>query len=196
MLEQLGGTFGGAVAPGDTLAITLAVLVAVAAGLLVPAGIAKLRAPAVAREALGAPAAVGDTAIRALGAGELLLAAGVLLVGGPIVVGALALTYLGFTVVAARQRSRGESCGCFGVEADAPTSIGHVLLDGAVVVIAVAAVAVGAPSLLALTAADGSLLSVPFLLGVVVATACAQLLLTALPDLADAARRGAAGGSS
>lgn len=192
VLDLLGGSLSVSSSTG-WLDTTLAVAVAVAAGLLVPAGVAKLRTPAVARRALGAPARVGDGAVRVLGAGELVLAAGVLVIGGPVLVGLLAVTYLGFALVAARQRSRGEGCGCFGVETETPTSLGHVVLDGVAAAAAAVAVVVSAPSLLAVVVADGSALAVPFLLGVVVAVASAQLLLTALPDLAAAARRGAGG---
>jgi hypothetical protein len=168
--------------------VVVLVLVTIAAALLVPAGVAKLRHPAVAREALGAPARIGDGSVRLLGVGELLLAAAVLIVGGTVPVALLAGTYLGFTAVAARQRSRGESCGCFGVEADAPTGLGHVAVDA----LAATAAAVGAvlalPSLLSAVLADPSPLVAPLLLGVVVATASAQMLLTALPDLLAAQR--------
>lgn len=176
---------------GGDVAVALTVLVALVAGLLVPAGIAKLRDPSVAREALGLPRSALPL-VRAIGVGELVLAALVLLTGARLVVAALAVTYAVFTVVALRQRSRGESCGCFGAS-DAPTGWHHVLLDGAAALTAAAAAVVG-PAPVTELFAGGPLAGVPLLLGAVVAIAALQLTITALPDLA-AARR-TAGGSS
>jgi hypothetical protein len=182
---------GTSVGDVSVVAVGLGVLVAVAAGLLVPAGIAKLRAPAVAREALGLPLAA-DGLVRLLGAAELVLAAVVLATGARPAVAVLAVTYLGFTVVAARQRSRGASCGCFGAS-DTPTGWHHVALDAVAAAACGAAVLVGAPSVLA-SAGATPLAGIPLLIAGVVAVASAQLLITALPELA-AARRSAGGTS-
>lgn len=173
------------------LAAALAVLVALAAGLLVPAGVAKLRAPDVAREALGLPRRA-DSAVRLLGGIELLLAVAVLSTGARAAVAVLGLAYAGFTAVAVRQRARGASCGCFGATRT-PTGWHHVLLDGAAALSAVMAVIVGVPSAIELMA-DAPLGGVPLVLGGAVAVATLQLLITALPELV-AARR-TAGGSS
>lgn len=182
MLDGGSGIDGGVVP-------VLTVLVVLAAGLLVPAGIAKLRDPAVAREALGLPARI-EPLVRLLGAGELVLAAAVLATGARPAIVALALTYAGFTVVALRQRSRGESCGCFGAS-ETPTGWHHVLLDGTAALVAAAAAVVGTAAPVALLA-DAPLSGVPLLLGAGVAVLTLQLLITALPDLA-AARRTAGG---
>lgn len=187
MLEQLTGWL--VPVPATTVATVLTTLVAAAAGLLVPAGIAKLRTPAVARTALGWSLSVGDRAVRLLGAGEVVLAVAVLVVGGPILTGLLALAYAGFAVVASRQRARGAGCGCFGATAT-PTGWTHVALDVTAAVVAVAAVIVVTPAPLALLAASGPLLGVAYGIGLVAAVATAQQLLTALPDLAAARAEG------
>jgi hypothetical protein len=165
--------------------VVLTVLVALAAGLLVPAGVAKLRAPVVAREALGLPARI-EPLVRLLGAGELLLAATVLATGARPAVLLLALAYGTFTVVALRQRSRGQSCGCFGAS-DTPTGWHHVLLDGAAALVATVA-AIGGIAAPVTLLAGAPLAGLPLLLAGGVAVLSLQLLITALPDLA-AARR-------
>jgi hypothetical protein len=174
---------------GSAVATVLAVLVAVAAGLLVPAGIAKLRSPAVARTALGLPLRA-DGLVRMLGAGELVLAAAVLVTAVRPLLALLAAAYLAFTAVALRQRSRGASCGCFGASAT-PTGWHHVLLDAGAALAVGAATVVGVPSAASLVA-DAPLAGVPLLVAGVVAVATVQLLITALPELA-AARRTAGG---
>ncbi|MEX1177681.1 MAG: MauE/DoxX family redox-associated membrane protein [Nitriliruptor sp.] len=169
--------------------LTAAVLVAVAAGLLIPAGIAKLRAPSVARQALGLPAAA-DRWVQALGVGELLLAAAVLATGARPVVAMLAAAYGGFTVVALRQRARGASCGCFGAS-ETPTGWHHVVLDASAAAAALVGTVVAVPSALELVA-SGPLAGVPTLVAGVLAVASVQLTITVLPELA-AARRTAGG---
>jgi hypothetical protein len=181
---------GGADVDGGAV-VVLTVLVALVAGLLVPAGVAKLRDPSVAREALGLPRG-SQPLVRILGAGELLLAALVLLTGGRLFVAVLAVTYAVFTAVALRQRSRGESCGCFGAS-QSPTGWHHVLLDGGAALTAGIAAAVGIAPVAALFV-GAPLGGVPLALGAVVAIAALQLSTTALPDLAVARRT--AGGSS
>jgi hypothetical protein len=176
-------------AGGSAVATALAVLVAVAAGLLVPAGVAKLRAPGVARTALGLPVRA-DGLVRLLGVGELALATAVLLTAWRPLLVVLAGAYVAFTAVAVRQRSRGESCGCFGAS-DAPTGWHHVLLDGLAAVAVAAAALVAVPSALTLVV-DAPLAGVPLLVAGVVAVVSVQLVVTALPDLA-AARRTAGG---
>lgn len=177
--------------PDGGLAVTLAVLVALAAGLLVPAGIAKLRDPAVAREALSLPRRA-EPAVRLIGVGELVLAVAVLATGAWQVVAALALTYAAFTLVASRQRARGASCGCFGAS-QTPTGWHHVLLDGAAAVAVAAAAVVGVVPATELVAA-APLGGVLLVAAGAVAVVSLQQLITTLPDLAVARRT--AGGSS
>lgn len=176
---------------GAAVTLTLAVLVALAAGLLVPAGIAKLRAPGVARAALGLPRRT-EPWVRVLGVAELGLAVAVLATAARPVVAALGLAYVAFTAVALRQRARGASCGCFGAS-DTPTGLHHVLLDGAAGATVLAAAAVGVPPAVELLA-DAPLAGVPLVVAGAIAVVSLQLLITALPELATARRT--AGGSS
>jgi hypothetical protein len=172
--------------------VALPALAAVAAALLVPAGVAKLARPAVARRALGFEHAGADGAVRALGLGELLLAAWVLLVGGPSALTVLGLTYLAFAGVAERQRRRGAGCGCFGADR-AVTTTTHVVVDLVAAATAFAAVAATTTEpLRTAIVGDGPVVATGIALSVAVAAATAQRLLTDLPDLA-AARRASTG---
>jgi hypothetical protein len=170
------------------LAQGFGVVVLLAAGLLVPAGVAKLRAPRIASEALGLRR---DHAalVRLVGAGELLLAAWVLSGGGRAATATLALAYGGFTSVAARQRRRGASCGCFGSDS-APTSRIHLGLNlVAAATAGTLTVTGGSLDLVQLVAGAGLLHALALLLAGGAAVASAQLVLTALPDLAVARQR-------
>ncbi|MFA9445952.1 MauE/DoxX family redox-associated membrane protein [Egicoccus sp. AB-alg6-2] len=183
MLAQLGG-----VAPVALDGVF--VLVLLGAGLLVPAGIAKLRHPVEARDALGLRSAHSLLLVRAVGVGELILAGAVLGVGGRWPSAALAVAYLGFALVAYRQQRRGAACGCFGA-ASAPAGPTHVV-SNTVVAVAAAATALplgaGAPA----PAWQLGLGPVPTALAVlllVVAVATLQQLFTRLPALRAATRR-------
>lgn len=156
----------------------------VAALLLVPAGLAKVRRPAptgLALARLGLPGS--DPLVRALGVVELVAAAGAALIGGVAAAG-VAVLYVGFAAVSAAQVRRaaatGEAadCGCFGDDS-APVGWTHVvvnLLLAAGAVAAVIVIADGVPGAL------GS--SVPGTIGVValaaVATAGIRAVLTDL----------------
>jgi hypothetical protein len=172
----------------------LEVVVIIAAGLLVPAGVAKLRHPEIAREALGLGRWTRDELVRSVGAGELLLASWVLLDGGRAATATLAITYAAFTGVAARQRQRGASCGCFG-GAGSPTSWTHLALDLtaalAAATLAITSASVGAVQVVL---GAGPLEAVTLLVAGAAAVATAQLVLTALPELAAARRRTTTGG--
>ncbi len=163
-------------------------LVLIAAGLLIPAGVAKLRRPELTASALGLPG--GRPVVRMSGAGELALAGVVVTVGGVAPSAALALVYAAFAVVATAQRRRGAACGCFGASTT-PTSIAHVALDVAAAVVAAAAAITsavpGAAELLAVARAP----ALALLVTVVVATATLQLALTRAPELAATVRIGA-----
>jgi hypothetical protein len=170
------------------LAQGLGVVALLAAGLLVPAGVAKLRAPRIASEALGLRR---DHAVlvRLAGADELLLAAWVLFDGGRAATATLALAYGAFAAVAARQRRRGAGCGCFG-SGSSPTSRTHLGLN----LVAAASAATltltgGTLDLLPLMAGAGPVHAMALLLAGGVAVVSAQLVLTALPDLAVARQR-------
>lgn len=183
---RVGGLEGVTVA-GAPLAELATGLAAVAALLLVPAGIAKLRDPARARTALGWGGRAGGLLLRGVGAGELVLAAGVLLLGGPIAHAVLGATYLAFAVVAARQRAAGADCGCFGGPATAPTGVAHVAVNVGAALVAGAAALLAAPAAVTVAVALGPAAAI---LGVllVAATVSVHALLTASPEL-HAARR-------
>jgi hypothetical protein len=172
----------------------LGVVVALAAGLLLPAGVAKLRDPRIAIEALGLRRRGHRAVVRLVGAGELLLAAWVLFGGGRAATAVLALTYGAFTSVAARQRRRGAGCGCFGSDSS-PTSRVHLGLN------LIAAAAAGTLTITGATVAPvqlmagaGPLEAMALLLAGGAAVVSAQLVLTALPELALARRRAPIGG--
>jgi hypothetical protein len=153
-----------------------------AAGLVLLAGVAKLRRPGATSEALAltrVPA--GPGAMRLLGGVEIALAVTVLVVGGGWAFGALAVAYLGFIGVAERQRRAGRGCGCFG---ESTTRVGPLHLG----VNAVAAAAAGFAAWQAAPGIVGILppgtMSAATTLGLLVLTVVlAQLALTALPDL-------------
>jgi hypothetical protein len=157
----------------------------IGAGLLVLAGVAKVRRPAAPGRALvlaGLPG--GAAAVRGLGVGEVLVATLGLSVGGPA--WALqAVVYAGFTAFVARERRRPtSSCGCFGEE-DVPVTGLHVVVDGLLAVAAGAAAFLGAPGLLAVPGELGGWLALPL---AAVATLVVRMLLVDLPVVADAIR--------
>lgn len=153
-----------------------------AAGLVLLAGVAKLRRPDATSEALALTRVpTGAGWIRVLGTGEILLALTVLALGGPVAFGVLALAYLAFVVVAERQRRAGRGCGCFG---DATTRVGPLHLGVNVVAAAAAGVAAwqAGPGLPGILPPDP--VGAATTLGLLVLTVVlAQLTLTALPDL-------------
>lgn len=157
----------------------------IGAGLLLLAGVAKVRRPDAPGRALvlaGLPG--GSSPVRALGLGEVVVALTGLLLGGAA--WALqAVIYTGFTVFVARERTRPSSnCGCFGEE-DVPLTGLHVVVDAALALGAGAAALVGAPGLLEVGAVAGGWLAVPL---AAVATLAVRMLLVDLPVLFDAVR--------
>lgn len=156
----------------------------IGAGLLLLAGVAKVRAPAAAADSL-ALAGLPDRPVlaRLLGVGEVVLALAVLVTGHVLAAIALALAYAAFTGVSWwLLRTDQGSCGCFG-EVDAPLSRIHVVTNAAVAVAAAGAAtaAVPLPDTMAGT----------ILLAVVVATGAAvlRMLLVLVPALADGIQR-------
>ena len=126
------------------MADVLTAPLAVAALVLVVAGIAKLRAPAPAAGALselGLQTAAPAT--RALAAGEIALGVWALVAPTSIAALALACCYASFSVTAWLLAGRRAACGCFG-EADFPASRAQALLS-AVLAVACAAAAVWPP---------------------------------------------------
>ena len=117
---------------------------AVAALVLVMAGVAKLRAPAPAARALrelGVPAAA--PAIRAFAAGEVALGVWALVNAGAVEAIGLACCYAVFAMLALLLARRRAACGCFG-ESDFPASRVQALLSG-VLAVACAAAAIWPP---------------------------------------------------
>jgi uncharacterized membrane protein YphA (DoxX/SURF4 family) len=110
-----------------------------AAGLLCVSGVAKLRAPGTAAQAvrtLGLPA--GAAVIRLAAAGELALGALALIAAGRLTAAVVGAVYAGFaalTVVLARRRA---ACGCFGSD-EAPAGRTQMLLSIALALLCAAA---------------------------------------------------------
>lgn len=157
-------------------------LVLLAAGLLVLAGLAKLRVPDGAMATLHRlrlPS--GRVAARVLGLGEVLLGVTVALVGGWPAALAIAVAYTAFTVVAAWQRSQQLDCGCFGTSATAVTST-HVALDAVAAVAGLAGLAAPPWSLADIAADAGGLALAAGLLTVAVGAWLLQVLLTRAAD--------------
>lgn len=155
----------------------------IGAGLLLLAGVAKVRRPGAPGRALvlaGLPG--GTAAVRALGVGEVAVALAGLLLGGPA--WALqAVVYTGFTAFVAHERTRpSSSCGCFGEEGVPLTGL-HVVVDAALAVAAGAAVLYGAPGVVAAGVLPGAWIALPL---AVVAALAVRMLLVDLPALFDA----------
>ena len=125
----------------------MTVALGAAALLLLAAGAAKVADPtttAGALAALGWPSSPG--LVRTGAAGEALLGAAALVVGGPVLAALVAASYLGFVafvVAALRAGTPLSSCGCFG-RADTPPHPGHVVVDAALAAGALAAAIAGA----------------------------------------------------
>jgi hypothetical protein len=117
---------------------------AVAAIVVVVAGAAKLRAPAVA---VAASREVGvrvrPGVVRAFSAAEVALGVWCLVAPAGAAAGALACCYAAFAVISLLLVRRRASCGCFG-EGEAPASIAQPLISGVLAMVCVLAT-VGAP---------------------------------------------------
>ncbi len=100
--------------------------------LLAIAGMMKVYRPSFTSGALratGLPA--NDGLVRLLGATEVGVGVGAIVVGSAVWAGAVGLFYVAFTMfvlLALRSGAPIASCGCFG-SADTPPSVGHVVLD-------------------------------------------------------------------
>jgi len=121
------------------------IVAATGAGLLVVAGVAKLRTPGPTRTVL---ARAGLPSVRVLtacvGAMEIALGIAALLIETGVVVGLLAGAYLIFALVSLWQWRDGslESCGCLG-ETTAPPGPVHVVVTAILATVLVAAAAFG-----------------------------------------------------
>jgi hypothetical protein len=147
----------------------------VSALVLCVAGLAKLRAPDTAADALGLPTWL----IRALAAGELALGAVCAL--HPTRAGAvgLAVVYSLFAIVAVVLMRRRVACGCFGDD-DLPVSRAHVIASELLAAMAAAA-AFTTPHGLGWLAGGPGLGGVVLLVGVAGATYAVVLVYTAVP---------------
>lgn len=157
------------------------VLVWVAGALLVLAGAAKLRRPAATVSALaeaGLPGASG--AVRLLGAVEVTVGVGVLVVGGRLPAAATAVLYGAFAAFVLRQRrTAGAACGCFGDERT-PVNGVHVSVTAVAGTASVAAAITAAPPLMT---ADRPVTVIATAVLVAVAAWLVRLALTAGADL-------------
>jgi hypothetical protein len=162
----------------------------IAAVVMAVAGAWKVARPvptvaALARLGVALPVA----AVRVLGVGELAVAVAAVVVGGRFVLGAVALSYVGFAIVADRLRRLPDrpGCGCFG-NASTPPGATHVAVNAAAALLAGGAAALGAPGAPTVLAASPGA-GVPFVGSVVVGAAATLVLLTVLPDVRAAAAR-------
>lgn len=157
-------------------------------GLLVVAGIAKLRQPEPVQPVLnllGLPSSL--FLIRAFALFELFLGVAVATVPVSPIAWGVAGLYLAFAVISGAQLWRGgpsASCGCFGAK-DIPPTFLHVLLNLAAAAVAViAAVTVSGRPYAELQ--RGPAHAVGFLIGVTVAAYAAYLAITWLPQIGPA----------
>jgi hypothetical protein len=107
----------------------------VASLVLCVAGLAKLRAPETAADAVGLQAPM----VRALAVGEFALGAACLVHPTRITAAVLAAAYVMFAGVAAVLAARRVPCGCFGGDEN-PVSRGHAMLNASLGLVAAAAV--------------------------------------------------------
>ncbi len=161
----------------------------VAAVLLALAGALKLGDPRPAASALARSGLPSSTmVVRSLGAGEIVLAAAALAVGGPLPGALVAASYVAFAWFVARsiRRDQVASCGCFG-RSDTPVTWHHVAFNVAAAGAGIAAAATDVAPL-ATTLGDQPAGGLPFLALVAVSSYLSVLVLTVLPATRAAAR--------
>jgi hypothetical protein len=163
------------------MAEALAPAVWTLAGLLVVAGVAKLRDPGPTAAALSAIGmAGGRTRVRLVGACELAVAGWCLIDSGSAAMAALATIYIGFAGVISRMRQAGVAdCGCFGERSFEPGAA-HLALNLCAAAIAVVAVVVPPPDLAAITARP-PLEAIALACGVVCSVYLSYVAFTILP---------------
>jgi hypothetical protein len=111
---------------------------AVAALVLIVAGVTKLGSPRAAARAVG----MRPAAIRLFATFEIALGGWALLAGGPASAGLMAAVYAGFAALTLVLARAGAACGCFGEER-APASPVQSLLSGTLGLVCVAATHAG-----------------------------------------------------
>ncbi len=162
----------------------LAAPFAIVAGLVVVAGLAKLREPAptaATLHAIGLPG--GHLSVRLLGMGEVAVGAGAIAFGGRLPAALLATLYVGFVGVVAvlLRRDASAGCGCFG-RADTPVTRVHVGLNCLCALTCIAAVGIGVAPL-GDVIADQPAAGIPMILFIGSGVAILVALLTIVPRL-------------
>lgn len=153
--------------------------------LLVIAGAAKVRDPLPLVRALRSarlPAPVG--AVRLVAVAEVALGLAAALLGGRVTAVLVAASYTAFTGFVLLARSRGgvlASCGCFG-RADTPPTTGHVVVTGALALLAGAVAAAPLGTLTEVLAA-GPGAGLPLVLAAVTVAVLLHGVLALLPTL-------------
>jgi len=154
------------------------------ATLLVVSGVPKLTDPVSttrALESIGLPPR--RNLGRAVGVIEIIVGAGVIAIGGPLIAAAFAVLYAGFAgfIVLALRSSKVKSCGCFGSD-DTPPSLLHLVID--VGAAAVGAVLVFQPvGHIVEVMGETPWAGFPFLFLVLIGTWLALIVLAILPAL-------------
>lgn len=162
--------------------------------LMVAAGAIKLRSPRAGADALRSarlplPPGLRSAAVRAAGAVEVAVGAAVLLVGGPVPAGALALLYLAAAALVVRLRAVAPraGCGCFGAASE-PVGRTHVVVDLGLACAALWGAWAGvAPAWSHV--GSGPAGGLPMLLLTACLAWCCYLLLVHVPALLDAGRK-------
>lgn len=169
----------------------LTVVFVVAAGLLLLAGVVKLRTPEPTARALRGVGLPGPSwLVRSLGVVEIAVG-GAALVVPAIAAAPLAALYAAFGAFVAWVLARGlplSSCGCLG-ETDTEPSAVHVAVTLTAAAAGVAAVMTSPPSIAAIVAAD-PLLAAPLLAGVGTALYLTYMTLALLPAALSAYQAG------
>jgi hypothetical protein len=120
------------------LVAALTVPYLLAALVLCTAGVAKLRMPASAAQALRTAGLPGARHVRAIAAFELALGGWALVAPGRVAALAVCAVYLLFAGLAAFLARRASSCGCFGTT-DAPATVAQSALSAAIALLTAAA---------------------------------------------------------
>ena len=158
-----------------------------AAIVVVSAGTTKVRNPGptatLVRPLLGRTA---RPAARALGVGEMVVAASALLVGGALTAGALAVAYVGFALVSLWAYRSDTACGCFGESSTRPDAL-HLVLVAAGAVAAAGAGLTSAAGVIGL-AGEGAT-GLVTIASAALAGAVAVVALTIVPTTRAASQR-------
>jgi hypothetical protein len=173
------------------IAWLILVAVTVAAGLLVAAGSVKLARPLPTARAMYAAGLPGSAwAARGVGLVEVVVGLWFLVapsVAAAIALGAIYLIFAGFVAYLVVAHPEAASCGCAGAK-DVPPSRLHAALNVLAAAAAFAA-ALSLPPSLGSTLASLGMASVPFVLGLAVASVLAVVATTDLPPAFAAYRR-------